>query len=100
MLPGSADRLSTDSRSFQGLTTPSFDVLAYYLPFHFYRNRWGIYINASGALELARCLTNRGFLYKREQGLIGGLRGLLLAPRVYIIAEPPLAEGRLHFVLR
>lgn len=36
-------------------TTP--DSLAYYLPFHFYRTRWGIYIRASGVLALARRLS-------------------------------------------
>jgi hypothetical protein len=33
------------------------DVFAYYLPFHFYRTRWGIYIRASGIDQLARTLT-------------------------------------------
>jgi hypothetical protein len=35
-------------------TTP--DNLAYYLPFHFYRARWGIYIRASGMWSLAQRL--------------------------------------------
>jgi hypothetical protein len=32
------------------------DVLAYYLPFHFYRVRWGIYVRASGLLAVASML--------------------------------------------
>lgn len=35
-------------------TTP--DALAYYLPFHFYRTAWGIYIRAAGLWALARRL--------------------------------------------
>ena len=30
------------------------DVLAYYLPFHFYRTAWGIYIRGAGVWALAR----------------------------------------------
>jgi len=32
------------------------DVLAYYLPFHYYRTAWGIYIRAAGLWALARRL--------------------------------------------
>lgn len=37
------------------------DALAYYLPFHFYPNTWGIYIRAAGVWSLARrfALPNR-----------------------------------------
>lgn len=44
------------------LPTPSFDVLAYYLPFHFYRNSWGIYIQESGILQLTSCIVGQDFL--------------------------------------
>ena len=32
------------------------EVFAYYLPFHFYRTRWGIYIRGAGVWALARRL--------------------------------------------
>lgn len=32
------------------------DTLAFYLPFHFYRTRWGIYVRSSGVAALARVL--------------------------------------------
>lgn len=32
------------------------DTLAYYLPYHFYRSRWGIYLRTSGILEVASWL--------------------------------------------
>jgi hypothetical protein len=33
------------------------DVYAYYLPFHFYRKRWGIYVRASGVADITRSLS-------------------------------------------
>lgn len=45
--------------SDQGKSGDSPDVLAYYLPFHFYRARWGIYIRAAGILQLTRRLLRR-----------------------------------------
>lgn len=51
--------------------TPPFDTQAYYLPFHFYRDRWGIYVRASGILELVRCIVERDFLYKHERWIVG-----------------------------
>ncbi|HEY7301044.1 MAG TPA: hypothetical protein VH684_24405 [Xanthobacteraceae bacterium] len=49
---------------------PPFDALAYYRPFHFYRGRWGIYLKASGILELVRRLVGRNFLYKGERWIV------------------------------
>ena len=34
------------------------DVLAYYLPFHFYTDRWGIYVRASGIISVASMLAS------------------------------------------
>jgi hypothetical protein len=34
----------------------SVDTLAYYLPFHYYRDSWGIYLKASGLLSVAAML--------------------------------------------
>lgn len=50
---------------------PVFDTLAYYLPFHFYLKRWGIYVKASGVLELTRCIVGRNYLYKHERWIVG-----------------------------
>ena len=32
------------------------EMFAYYLPFHFYHQRWGIYIRASGVVTIAQWL--------------------------------------------
>jgi hypothetical protein len=37
-------------------TEPSIDTLAYYLPYHFYPEKWGVYLRASGILYLASVL--------------------------------------------
>jgi hypothetical protein len=34
----------------------AFDVWAYYVPFHFYRTRWGIYVLESGVCKLSAIL--------------------------------------------
>jgi hypothetical protein len=46
-------------------------VLAYYLPFHFYRDRWGIYIRDMGILELASHIVSNDWLSDDEEWLIG-----------------------------
>jgi hypothetical protein len=38
------------------------DTLAFYLPFHFYRERWGIYLSSSGTLWLAAVLKGASLL--------------------------------------
>jgi hypothetical protein len=68
-LPGGPD-LFQSARSVKPRITPPFDVHAYYLPFHFYRERWGIYIRASGILDLVRCIVERDFLYKHERWIV------------------------------
>ena len=51
-----------DGQGFSGPLTDkdlgewSTDALAYYLPFHFYKSRWGIYLRASGIAYLAQKL--------------------------------------------
>ncbi|MGH7062639.1 MAG: hypothetical protein ACREET_01025 [Stellaceae bacterium] len=66
----SGDRLSLPD-SPMGSVAPAFDALAYYLPFHFYLKKWGIYIKASGILELTRRIVGRSDLCKNERWLVG-----------------------------
>ncbi len=70
-LPGGPDLDFPSDQSVKQPITPPFDVQAYYLPFHFYRDRWGIYVRASGILELVRCIVERDFLYKHERWIFG-----------------------------
>src|SRR5438445_13719866 len=42
------------------------DVLAFYLPFHFYREEWGIYLRASGIIYLACLLKGAARLLVRR----------------------------------
>ena len=57
------------------------DALAYYLPFHFYRNSWGIYVRAAGVCALAEHLGSR----------VGGHAALDFSYRLLLEHE------RLHF---
>lgn len=41
-----------------GILPSGIDVLAYYLPFHFYSTKWGIYVLASGILSVASMLVS------------------------------------------
>jgi hypothetical protein len=43
------------------------DALAFWVPFHFYRQRWGIYIRTSGVLYLAEVLKGGGLLPGDEE---------------------------------
>lgn len=45
-------------RSVSQSPPPAIDVLAYYLPFHFYADKWGIYVRASGILSVAFMLAS------------------------------------------
>ena len=53
------DDLSEPSRVVA--ESPNVDLYAYYLPFHFYRRRWGVYIKASGILAIAAHLSKERF---------------------------------------
>jgi hypothetical protein len=68
------------------------DDLAYYLPSHFYRDRWGIYVRAAGVWTLARHLSKRPTL----DDLRFAYDALLLHERFHFFAE--YAASRLEVV--
>ncbi len=78
------------------------DVLAFYLPFHFYRDRWGIYLLASGILYLA-CFIKAAPKDDSDRAfdLLGGRRCLPLKPgdeNFLRLAERVLSEHEaFHF---
>ena len=49
------------------------DVLAFYLPFHFYQHQWGIYLRASGVIYLACVL--KGPATRRSTRIVDELAG-------------------------
>lgn len=51
------------------VSTLGADALAFYLPFHFYRERWGIYVLSSGVLHLASELKG-GALSKGDEAYL------------------------------
>jgi hypothetical protein len=53
-LEGQANSSETKTPTLYAQET--IDTLAYYLPFHFYQRRWGIYLKASGIVHLAVAL--------------------------------------------
>lgn len=72
------------------------DVLAYYLPFHFYTEEWGIYLRASGVLSIASMLEPGS-----KRGPAGDLlrlaSGILLQhERFHFLSE--VACGRLELI--
>ena len=71
------------------------DVLAYYLPFHFYKKAWGIYVRAAGVCALAeRLCPNPG---AAEAGVLDFCYRLLLEhERFHFFAE--YAASRLEVV--
>lgn len=48
------------------------DVLAFYLPFHFYRTNWGIYLLSSGVIYLACILKGHRTVSERIMEVLGG----------------------------
>jgi hypothetical protein len=81
-----------------GEDVPSFDALAYYLPFHFYRRRWGIYLLASGVLEVARHVIGSNRVPYRDRWVIGfAARALFLHEFFHHAVE--VACSRLEFPL-
>ncbi len=68
------------------------DVLAYYLPFHFYGEEWGIYLRASGVLSIASMLASRS-KNGLTQDLLEVARGILLQhERFHFMAEVACAR--------
>ena len=49
----------------------AFDAWAYYVPFHFYRTRWGIYILESGILKLSKILAGTAPPLSVRPGTLG-----------------------------
>ncbi|MGQ0556952.1 MAG: hypothetical protein ACT4PN_13525 [Nitrospiraceae bacterium] len=47
-----------DTLPVQNVQLPVIDALAYYLPFHFYTERWGIYVRSSGIVTVASMLAS------------------------------------------
>jgi len=81
-----------------GSPPSNIDELAFYLPFHFYRERWGIYIRANGILTLAAYLKRRR-LYPDDGGLVQMCRDVLLEhERLHFMAE--VAAARAELVVR
>lgn len=77
----------------QGTPPPtSTDDLAFYLPFHFYRDAWGIYVRASGVWTLARQLSSDPAL----DDLRFAYNALLLHERFHFLTE--YAAARLEVV--
>jgi hypothetical protein len=66
LIPGQAERIEQEVVPWiEEPSTPTLqqrpanpDVLAYYLPFHFYRTSWGIYVRASGVKAIASMLAS------------------------------------------
>jgi hypothetical protein len=73
------------------------DVLAYYLPFHFYLKDWGIYVRSSGILQVSSHLASTR--HKRESSDLTNLAyGLLLHhERFHFLTE--MACSRAELVL-
>lgn len=94
---------SEAERSTRNPGTPAFEALAYYLPFHFYRSCWGIYIKASGVLQLtqsivARTDVARNFLQKDEKWIVSyAYKCLLLHEYFHHMAE--IACSRLEYAI-
>jgi hypothetical protein len=47
-----------DALPVQNGQPPAIDAMAYYLPFHFYTDRWGIYVRGSGIVSVASMLAS------------------------------------------
>jgi hypothetical protein len=84
-------------RSFDD-QVPPFDALAYYLPFHFFQARWGIYLSESGVLELTRHIVGGNRLAPTDRWVVGfAARALFLHEFFHHAAE--VACARIEFPL-
>lgn len=54
------------------------DEYAFYLPFHFYHSRWGVYVKASGILAITGLLLNTGRITSRHSALLNAVYRVLL----------------------
>jgi hypothetical protein len=76
-------------------TPPEIDVLAYYLPFHFYSKDWGIYLSAGGLLSVVTLLGTDSE-HCQSQELLGLARDLLIQhERFHFFAEAACARAEL-----
>jgi hypothetical protein len=76
-------------------TASAFDVWAFYLPFHFYRSAWGIYILKSGVLKLtAGLLASRSLLPAQHWVFVLAWRVLLLHEMSHHLTELALARAQ------
>jgi hypothetical protein len=62
------------------------DILAYYLPFHFYKETWGVYLRGGGILSLA------AYFLKASRGRVSAKACFTTAQRILLEHE------RFHFV--
>ena len=82
-----------------GNPVPSPDVLAYYLPYHFYRNGvWGIYLRGKGILELAAELKGGPITHGGDDAIQAAIICLLEHELFHCQAE--LAATRSEVVVR
>jgi hypothetical protein len=69
-----------------------FDVLAYYLPFHFYGRVWGIYIRAAGIVALANILANNRVFGRGAPAAIIARRALFEHEFFHCIVETAVSR--------
>jgi hypothetical protein len=75
--------------------SPSPDVFAFYLPFHFYEKRWGIYVRAYGIGQLARILTKPK--PASSESVNFAFRLLLEHERMHFITELSASKAEVAF---
>lgn len=78
----------------QGLPA-AIDVLAYYLPFHFYAHGWGIYLRASGILSVASMLASASGRGLSRELLDLASAILLQHERFHFLSEVACSRGEL-----
>ncbi len=77
---------------------PPLDALAYYIPFHFFQARWGIYLLETGVLELTRHIVGGNLVTPIDRWVVGfAARALFLHEFFHHAAE--VACSRLEFPL-
>lgn len=77
---------------------PPLDALAYYIPFHFFQARWGIYLLETGVLELTRHIVGGNFVAPIGRWVVGfAARALFLHEFFHHAAE--VACSRLELPL-
>ena len=89
-IEGTVSEEATPSEATDGTSVE--DLFAYYLPFHFYKTRWGTYIRAYGIERLAHLLTNPAPI--TPSSVFFAFRLLLEHERLHFLAE--LAASRIE----